>query len=108
VSLPNEPDKADWGFTGQMLSVPVTVSMSISDLKDKLSGLLGTLSRCAISVGRGADQTVRTGGMPPAKMKLKMDPVGFLRDQGTLAQINVAPNAVIAVAAKERGGRGKK
>lgn len=61
---------------------------------------------CIVGAGRVTD--VFVGGMPGSKMKVRVEPFGFLKDQSTLAQLNIAPNTVIAVSAKERGGRGKK
>ena len=48
------------------------------------------------------------GNMPGSKMKVKVDPIGFLRDQSVLAGLNLSPNALVQISAKERGGRGKK
>ena len=72
-----------------MLNLTVPLTMTVALLKEQLSQQLG--------------------GMPISKQKLRVDgPAGFLKDNMTLAAYNIAPNTLIQLTSKERGGRGKK
>lgn len=46
--------------------------------------------------------------LPANKQKLAREGVGFLRDELSLAHYNVAPDVVLTLGLKERGGARKK
>ncbi|XP_044258285.1 splicing factor 3A subunit 1 isoform X1 [Tribolium madens] len=85
IAIPVVPEKAEWKLTGQMISLNVPLSESVSSIKSKIQ-----------------EET----NMPPAKQKLFYDGM-FFKDSNTLAYYNIITGAVIQLQVKERGGRKK-
>ena len=46
-------------------------------------------------------------GLAANKQKLQVDPIGFLKDNLSLAHYNLSEDSILSVGAKERGGRKK-
>lgn len=85
VALPSVPERAEWRLDGRSLSLSVSLSTSIAELKNILQ---------------------RSTNMPIAKQKLHYEGL-FFKDTNTLAYYNVPPGAVLQLQVKERGGRKK-
>ncbi|XP_063926123.1 splicing factor 3A subunit 1 [Zophobas morio] len=85
IAIPLIPEKTEWKLTGQMLSLNVPLSESVSSIKAKIQ-----------------EET----NMAPAKQKLFYDGM-FFKDSNTLAYYNIITGAVIQLQVKERGGRKK-
>ena len=74
-------------LNGQILEVEVgTLSDTIGELKARLTEVVG---------------------MPANKQRLSRDPIGFLKDELSLAHYNVSPSVHLQLSLKERGGRKK-
>ena len=57
-------------------------------------------------MGMGGMPGMGMGGMPPNKMQLKSISDGvFLKDNNTLAALNIGPYAALELVPKVRGGR---
>ena len=85
VVVPNAQDNPEWKLNGQMLSVTLPLSDTISGLKAKIH---------------------EDTAMPPGKQKLQMENI-FFKDSNSLAYYNIYPNTVVHLQVKERGGRKK-
>ncbi len=85
INVPNDPTASNWNFNGQTITVSVSVTASVKDLKESL----------------GVEYL---GNMPANKMQLKTNAHGFLKD-ATLAALNIGPGTVIDVSSKSRGGK---
>jgi splicing factor 3A subunit 1 len=85
VTTPNDPSSAMWNLNGQTVSVSLTVTATVKDLKDRLAEQLG--------------------GMPVNKQVLKTPLAGFLKDTQSLAALNIGEGALIELSVKTRGGK---
>lgn len=85
VQVPGAQDKPEWKLQGQMLTLTLPLTDTVSVLKAKLHEELG---------------------MPPGKQKLQYEGM-FVKDSNTLAYYNLGPNSVVVLQVKERGGRKK-
>jgi len=72
---------------GQTLSFDVELKLSVNDLKEKIKGAIGFAAN---------------------KQKLKIEPLGVLKDTNTLAYYNFRDGTVLHLEKKERGGKSKK
>jgi len=86
VVVPVHPNKAQWKMNGQTVSVPLPVTATVAELKQKLQE--------AISV-------------PVNKQKLKVEDLPVLRDNFTLAYYNIGPSTEVQFGVKERGRKRK-
>jgi hypothetical protein len=87
VTVPNNavtPVNPSWDLHGQTLDISLAVTMTVKDLKD----LIGEA----------------VGGMVASKQQLK-GPSGFLKDQQTLASLNIGPGTSLEMTARSRGGK---
>lgn len=75
---------ATWELRGQSLSVSISVTQSVKDLKDCIGVLIG--------------------GMPSNKQQLK-SAHGFLKDKETLAALNIGPETTLELSVRSRGGK---
>lgn len=73
-----------WDLRGQTLDISIHVTQTVKDLKD----LIGEA----------------VGGMVASKQQLK-GPSGFLKDQQTLASLNIGPGCTLEMTARSRGGK---
>ena len=73
-----------WDLRGQTLSISISVKQTIKELKD----LIGEA----------------VGGMVASKQQLKGS-TGFLKDQQTLASLNIGPGSTLEMSARSRGGK---
>lgn len=85
VQVPGAADKAEWKLKGQMVTLTLPLTDTVSVLKAKLHEELG---------------------MPPGKQKLQYEGM-FVKDSNSLAFYNLGQNATIVLQVKERGGRKK-
>jgi len=86
IRVPLDKSNEAWDLNGQMVSFDVDVMMTIKQIKEKLSEILG--------------------GMPPNKQQLKNQSQGFLKDNFSLAYYNIGPDANdIELLVRSRGGR---
>lgn len=85
VQAPNNVDKPEWRLNGQIISLTLSLSDSISTLKSKLQ-----------------EET----GLPPAKQKISYDGM-FFKDNNTIAFYNLLSGTTVQLQIKERGGRKK-
>lgn len=85
VQCPNMTEKNDWKLNGQILSLSVNLTDTVSSVKAKV-------------------QTET--GMPPAKQKIFYDGM-FFKDNNTIAYYNLLNGVTVALQLKERGGRKK-
>lgn len=85
VQIPLD-DKVD-NFKGQTLTFDVDLKISVNDLKEKIKGETGFAAN---------------------KQKLKVDPVGVLKDTNTLAFYNFKDGTTLQLEKKERGGKSTK
>lgn len=85
VQVPGAQEKVEWKLNGQVLTLTLPLTDTVSVLKAKLHEELG---------------------MPPGKQKLQYEGM-FVKDSNTLAYYNLGPNATIMLQVKERGGRKK-
>eukprot|EP00003_Mantamonas_plastica_P001104 TRINITY_DN10808_c0_g1_i1.p1 TRINITY_DN10808_c0_g1~~TRINITY_DN10808_c0_g1_i1.p1 ORF type:complete len:219 (+),score=88.79 TRINITY_DN10808_c0_g1_i1:75-731(+) len=84
VIVPDEQGKSQWDFNGQTLEYSLDIESLVSVLKKKIMEDLG---------------------IPPNKQKLKMDPIGFLKDRESLAYYNFSDGITVELGSKQRGGR---
>lgn len=75
----------EWKLNGQLISVTLGLTDTITSLKSKLQDEIG---------------------MPPAKQKLVYDGM-FFKDNNSCAYYNLLSGATINLQVKERGGRKK-
>lgn len=86
IKIPSDNNYMQWNCKGQILSINVDVMDKIKTVKEKIQPDLG--------------------GMPPNKMQLKSISDGvFLKDNNTLAALNIGPYAALELVPKVRGGR---
>lgn len=85
VQVPGAQEKPEWKLNGQILTMTLPLTDTVSVLKAKLHEELG---------------------MPPGKQKLQYEGM-FVKDSNTLAFYNLGPNSTIVLQVKERGGRKK-
>ena len=84
VRVPSD-SSSTWELRGQSLSVSISVTKSVKDLKDCIGALIG--------------------GMPSNKQQLK-SAHGFLKDKETLAALNIGgPDMTLELSVRSRGGR---
>lgn len=85
VAVPNMSEKPEWRLKGQLLSLTLPLTDTVSVIKAKVH-----------------EET----GMPPGKQKLHWEGI-FFKDSNSLAYYNILPGTVINLQLKERGGRKK-
>lgn len=85
VQVPSGSDKPEWRLNGQVISVNLALTDSVSALKSKLQ-----------------EET----GLPPAKQKISYDGM-FFKDNNSLAFYNLLSGTIVQLQIKERGGRKK-
>lgn len=85
VAVPNMSEKPEWRLKGQLLTLTLPLSDTVSVIKAKIH-----------------EET----GMPPGKQKLQWEGL-FFKDSNSLAYYNIMPGTVINLQLKERGGRKK-
>lgn len=85
VAVPNMSEKPEWRLKGQVLTLTLPLSDTVSVIKAKIH-----------------EET----GMPPGKQKLQWEGL-FFKDSNSLAFYNIMPGTVINLQLKERGGRKK-
>jgi hypothetical protein len=73
-----------WDLRGQTMDISISVTKTVKELKD----LIGEA----------------VGGMAGSKQQLK-GPSGFLKDQQTLASLNIGPGCSLEMTARSRGGK---
>ena len=86
IRIPNDPTQMAWNFYGQILSMSVNVTSKVKTIKEELSRL-------------------HLNGMPANKIQFKATTTGFLKDNLTLADLNIGPSATVELIPKTRGGR---
>ena len=85
---PTDASVPAWGLGGQSVSVSLSVTSTVRQLKESLSSMLG--------------------GMPVAKQQLKAITGGaFFKDTQTLAALNLGEGASVDLTVKTRGGAKK-
>lgn len=85
VAVPNMSEKPEWRLKGQLLTLTLPLSDTVSVIKAKIH-----------------EET----GMPPGKQKLQWEGL-FFKDSNSLAYYNIMPGTIINLQLKERGGRKK-
>ncbi|XP_046387283.1 splicing factor 3A subunit 1 [Ischnura elegans] len=85
VAIPSMSEKPEWRLKGQLLSLTLPLTDTVSVIKAKVH-----------------EET----GMPPGKQKLHWEGI-FFKDSNSLAYYNILPGTVINLQLKERGGRKK-
>jgi hypothetical protein len=86
IRIPNDPSQMAWNFYGQILSMSVNVMSKVKTIKEELSRM-------------------HLNGMPANKIQFKATTTGFLKDNLTLADLNIGPSATVELIPKTRGGR---
>lgn len=86
IRIPNDPSQMAWNFYGQILSMSVNVMSKVKTIKEELSRM-------------------HLNGMPANKIQFKATATGFLKDNLTLADLNIGPSATVELIPKTRGGR---
>lgn len=85
IQVPSGVDKPEWRLNGQMISLNLSLTDTISSLKLKLQ-----------------EET----GLPPAKQKISYDGM-FFKDNNSVAFYNLLSGTTLQLQIKERGGRKK-
>lgn len=85
VQAPSAVDKAEWRLNGQIISISIPLSDTISTLKSKIQ-----------------EET----SLPPAKQKISYDGM-FFKDNNSIAYYNLLSGTTVQLQIKERGGRKK-
>ncbi|KAG8237922.1 hypothetical protein J437_LFUL017451 [Ladona fulva] len=85
VAVPNMSEKPEWRLKGQLLTLTLPLTDTVSVIKAKVH-----------------EET----GMPPGKQKLHLEGM-FFKDSNSLAYYNILPGTVVNLQLKERGGRKK-
>lgn len=85
VRIPNDPAQMAWNFYGQIVSVSVDVMSKIKAVKQEIA-------------------RSHLNSMPANKIQLKSS-TGFLKDNATLASLNIGPTGTLDLIPKTRGGR---
>lgn len=89
IRVPNDPSQMAWNFYGQILSMAVNVLSEVKTVKGDLS-------------------TSHLNGMPANKIQLKNPITGaFLKDNATLAALNIGPSTTLELVPRARGGKKK-
>lgn len=87
IRVPNDPTQMAWNFYGQIVTVTVNVMAKVKDVKADLSKL-------------------HLNEMPPNKIEIRdTQGSGFLKNNQTLAALNIFSGATLEMKAKQRGGR---
>ena len=86
IRIPNDPSQMAWNFYGQILSMKVNCMSKIKTVKDDLSKL-------------------HLNGMPANKIQFRIPGSNFLKDNMSLAALNIGPTATFEMVPKTRGGR---
>lgn len=87
IRIPNDPVQMAWNFYGQIVSLTVNVMTNVKEAKQELS-------------------RIHLNNMPVNKIQLKSSDKGvFLKDNLTLAALNIGPTATLDLVPKTRGGR---
>ena len=84
VRVPNDATQMAWNFYGQIVSVTVDVMTKVKDVKAELS-------------------KQHLNDMPPNKIELRDDTSGFLKNNQTLAALNIGPVGNLEMKVKQRG-----
>mmetsp|Transcript_58656 Transcript_58656/g.143452 ORF Transcript_58656/g.143452 Transcript_58656/m.143452 type:complete len:162 (-) Transcript_58656:59-544(-) len=84
VRVPNDPTQMAWNFYGQIVSVTVDVMTKVKDVKAELS-------------------KQHLNDMPSNKIELRDDTSGFLKNNQTLATLNIGPVGNLEMKVKQRG-----
>lgn len=85
VQAPSGSDKPEWRLNGQIISITLSLSDSVSTLKSKIQ-----------------EET----GLPPAKQKISYEGM-FFKDNNSVAFYNLLSGTTVQLQIKERGGRKK-
>lgn len=85
VQIPSASDKPEWRLNGQTVSITLSLTDTVTTLKQKLQ-----------------DET----GMVPAKQKISYDGM-FFKDSNSIAFYNLLSGTTVHLQIKERGGRKK-
>jgi len=85
VRVPNDSSQMAWNFFGQIVSLVIDCKSKVKAVKEELS-------------------KQHLNGMPANKIQLK-GTSGFLKDNMTLAALNIGPTATLDMTRKTRGGR---
>lgn len=89
IRVPNDPSQMAWNFYGQIVSLAVDVMSQVKTVKGALS-------------------TAHLNGMPANKIQLKNPATGvFLKDNLTLAALNIGPSTTLEIVPRARGGKKK-
>ena len=89
IRVPNDPSQMAWNFYGQIVSLAVDVMAQVKTVKGALS-------------------TAHLNGMPANKIQLKNPATGaFLKDNLTLAALNIGPSTTLEIVPRARGGKKK-
>ncbi|KAL7575775.1 hypothetical protein ACA910_003105 [Epithemia clementina (nom. ined.)] len=87
IRVPNDPAQMAWNFYGQIVSLSIDVMTKVKAVKQELSRL-------------------HLNNMPANKVQLKSAEKGvFLKDNLSLAALNIGPTATLELIPKTRGGR---
>ena len=70
-----------------------------------MGGPRGGPSALQDTIGHFKGRLADVLGLPANKQKLSREIVGFMRDELTLAHYNIAPDVILTLGLKERGGR---
>lgn len=84
IQMPSTTPNPAWTLHGQTVSVSIGVMQTVKELKDALGALIGD--------------------MPASKQQIK-SPAGFLKDNQTLASLNIGDGARLEMTPKTRGGK---
>lgn len=85
VQAPSGVDKPEWRLNGQIISITLSLTDSVSTLKSKIQ-----------------EET----GLPPAKQKISYEGM-FFKDNNSIAFYNLLSGTTVQLQIKERGGRKK-
>jgi hypothetical protein len=87
IRVPNDPTQMAWNFYGQIVSVTVDVMSKVKSIKQDVSHS-------------------HFNDMPVNKMQLRSTTTGtFLKDNMSLAALNMGPAATLELVPRARGGR---
>ena len=86
VRIPNDRTQVAWNFYGQIVSETTNVMSTVKAVKQQLS-------------------QKHLNAMPINKIQLKASSGAFLKDNMTLAALNIGPTASVEVVPRARGGR---
>jgi hypothetical protein len=86
IRIPNDPSQMAWNFYGQILSMTVDAMSKVKEVKRDLS-------------------RTHLNAMPANKIQFKDTKTGFLKDNMTLASLNIGPTATLELIPRTRAGR---